>query len=108
MIPTTTYEADLSRRCQSGELCARVLDHGDFCGREIDKAHGLELCTWHSEEFKGLPHRDDDLEPPTEKNVCSRCRKRPVAYRVSRLCGNCHKVMHRQNVVESGKRSKRL
>lgn len=108
MIPTTTYEADLSRRCQSGELCARVLDHGDFCGRAIDKAHGLGLCLWHSEEVAKKPHADDDDESPSAKNVCSRCRKRPVAYRVSRLCGNCHKVMHRQNVVESGKRSKRL
>jgi len=108
MIPTE-YESDLSRRCQSGELCAKVLDHGDFCGREIDKAHGLDLCRWHSEEYLGLPHHGDDdpVEQVNGQKVCVRCQKRPVAYRVSRLCGNCQKVMHRQHVVESGKRFKR-
>lgn len=90
------------------DLCPKPLRHGVPCGREIDLDHDLGLCTWHSEEAKGKPHADDDDESPSAKNVCSRCRKRPVAYRVSRLCGNCHKVMHRQNVVESGKRLKRL
>ena len=90
------------------DLCPKPLRHGVPCGREIDLDHGLGLCLWHSEEVAKKPHADDDDVPCPNRNFCTRCNKRPVAYRVSRLCGNCHKVMHRQNVVESGKRSKRL
>ncbi len=107
MIAPTPFEQAISRRCQSGELCARVLDHGDFCGREIDNDHGLGLCQWHSEDELGLPHVGDPDDVATPKNVCGRCQKRPVAFRVTRLCGNCHKVMHRQHTVESGARKRR-
>ena len=106
MIPTTPYELEIVRRVQSGELCPTVLDHGDLCGREIHKGHGLGLCQWHSEDLLGLPHHGDDdpFEKVNGQKVCVRCRKRPVAYRHTRMCGNCQKVTRRQHIVESGRR----
>lgn len=103
MIATTPYELEIVHRVQSGELCARVLDHGDFCGREIDRSHGLDLCTWHSEEELGLPHKGDDSEA-IPKNVCTRCQKRPVAFRQTRLCGNCQKTTRRVHLVANLRR----
>ena len=106
MIPTTPYESEIMRRVQAGELCARVLCHGDFCGREIDKRHGLDLCTWHSEVELGLPHSGDaaDGEPSIGPKTCTRCHKRPVAFKVTRLCGNCQKVTKRQHLVSNRRR----
>ena len=91
MIATTPFEAEILRRCQAGELCARVLLHGDFCGREIDRKHGLGLCTWHSEEEKGLPHHGEvaDEDWQASKSICRRCKQRPPArghYGVCRPC----------------------
>ena len=106
MIATTPFELEIVRRVQGGELCARVLDGGDLCGRAIDKSHGLDLCRWHSEDEKGLPHHGDDdpFEKVNGQKVCVRCRKRPVAYRASRLCYGCQKVTHRQHVVSDRRR----
>lgn len=104
MIPTTPFELEIVRRVQAGELCPTVLDHGDLCGREIHKGHGVGLCQWHSEELLGLKHAGEDPEPPSRRNVCTRCQKYEVAYKASRMCRNCHKVMHRQHIVESGRR----
>ena len=106
MIPTTPFELEIVRRVQAGELCPSVLAHGDFCGREIHKGHGIGLCRWCSEDRLGLPHHGDDdpFDQVDGQKVCVRCHKRPVAFRVSRLCGPCQKVMHRQHIVESGKR----
>ena len=99
MIPTTPFEHEVLRRVQAGELCATVLAHGDLCGREIHKGHGVGLCEWHSEELLHLPHRGEgesaELLESEGKN-CIRCKRRPRAFRATKLCGNCHKVTMRQ------------
>ena len=107
MIATTPYELEIVRRVQAGELCPSVLKHGDLCGRAIDASKGDGLCSYHSEDELGLQHAGDTEEKVPPSNVCTRCQKRPVAFRVTRLCGNCHKVMHRQHTVESGARKRR-
>ena len=107
MIATTPYEIEIVRRVQRGELCARVLDGGDLCGRPIHPEHrGEKLCRWHWEAANDKPHADDDdpFEKVNGQKVCVRCHKRPVAFRVTRLCGNCQKVTHRQHVVSDRRR----
>lgn len=107
MIATTPFELEIVRRVQAGELCARVLDHGDYCGRDLDETHRVGMCLWHSEEFLNLPHTGEAGEStehdPHGKN-CTRCGKRPVAYRHSRLCGNCQKVTRRSHLVANLRR----
>ena len=44
MIATTPFEHEIIARVKAGELCPRVLAHGDYCGREIDHGHELDLC----------------------------------------------------------------
>ena len=102
----TPFEAEIASACKAGKLCPQPLAHGSPCGRAIDPSHDLGLCQWHSEDLLGLPHHGDDdpFEKVNGQKVCTRCQKRPVAYRVTRLCGNCQKVTKRQHIVESGKR----
>jgi len=107
VIATTPFELEIVRRVQAGELCPTVLDHGDFCGREIDQSKGEGICLWHWEEKHDKPHSGEAGEStehdPHGKN-CTRCGKRPVAYRHSRLCGNCQKVTRRSHLVANLRR----
>lgn len=89
VVSTTPYELWIARHVQAGELCPTVLDHGDFCGREIDTNRGCGLCVWHTDVELGVRHLEDGVESP---NTCIRCGKKPVSFRVTRLCGNCQKV----------------
>lgn len=98
------FDEAIAAGISSGHLCPKPLDSGDPCGRKIDKAHGLDLCRWHSEDELGIAHQGEHEEKAPPKNVCTRCHKRPVAFRVSRLCGNCQKTMHRQHLVSNHRR----
>ena len=103
-IHETKYEQKIAAGISSGHLCPKRLDSGDPCGRRIDASHGLGLCRWHSEDELGLQHAGDTEEKVPPSNVCTRCHKRPVAFRVSRLCGNCQKVTKRQHLVSNHRR----
>ena len=95
MIATTPYEMEIIARVKSGELCPRVLAHGDLCGRDIDHGHELDLCRWHSEEVKGLPHHGEESEAGGKH--CIRCHHRPWTNAAKRLCRQCQKVTHQRN-----------
>jgi hypothetical protein len=73
MIATTPFEEEIVRRVQAGELCPSVLDHGDFCGRDIHDGYRLGLCEWHAEEILGIQHKSDDDANPPERVMCSVC-----------------------------------
>lgn len=90
MIYETPFELKIARRCRRGELCAKPLLHGDPCGREIAKKHGLGLCAWHSEEELGLGHGTAHDQGDAKPGFCVECGLRKIYYRVTKRCNNCH------------------